>query len=393
MHDPIEAALDAGEERIAEILAERRVRETRGSAEQIAALRRRAAVALETALDDGPSAPVAHRALTADPAATPEDHEALGWAELLADGAGRADRAFVAAGGSGPGRAAVAFVRRPSPQTRAGLEAALADVDPDRLERVVRLLVQRFHDALSLSERLVSMRGSPPWTRPVARAVRLQVMALRTVDRRAEAAAVWVDWLARCADLGPDHPRYGGIEEARAAEAPPEEALAHRERRLARVLRDHGDDDALVEPALSAVGYDAHRAGAHALAVRALTELDRRLAKRKNATVRQARRDMLGSLVASLLALGRTDEALQVVEREEALRASFGFPVPYHLARARVAYARGDLDVYVAHHEAELARCEAGAPPSEGPTGHTTRLVRGWTEQARERRREGGRAR
>lgn len=91
----------------------------------------------------------------------------------------------------------------------------------------------------------------------------------------------------------------------------------------------------------------------------------------------------LGDLRDALLALGRFDEALAVVEREEAVAARRpGHLVPNHHTRAKVCEARGDWDGVVREHLAAVAQYEAAPPPLYGPEAPNTELARGWARAA-----------
>ncbi len=363
--DDVEEALAMGEGRVAEILLDRRLRAVKaGHPERLGVLRRRAEVAEELSIDDDlPSLAATAKRIgeaATHPDAGPADRAAWAWALLMAGSTGKArkvgtDDPLVAAG--------LAWATRPTSERRAALVAAAGD----RLDRVVRLLVQRHADAVVEAERWLEARRAvaPPPDRHALRALRLFVEALRvTGDPRAEEAARLApepaDPAARC---------------RRALE------------RIRRVEERFGDPD-LTEPALWALAMDARVANEHGIAAEALERLDGIL-RRRGKKALQDRRSVLTDLFRSRLALGETEAAEEVVRRHEEVLGAVGQPVPDHLTRAALALARGDLDGHVAEHHAALARCEAGDPPVFGPEGSTTKLVRAWTRMAEERRARG----
>ena len=191
-------------------------------------------------------------------------------------------------------------------------------------------------------------------------------------------------WIDACEDALPDpsDARRASIDARRVASK--KGALFWRAKRVERVARRFGEGSPLLEPALWALSADAVRDKEHPIAVDALRRLDGLLRRRGKKTL-TARAGVLMDLRRSYLALGRLHEASSVVDVEEEVRRALGQPVPYHLARAEVLYTSGDLAGSVDAHLAELARCEAGSGPGDGPRGSTTRVVRAWTRMALER--------
>jgi hypothetical protein len=386
----VDEALAMDEARIAEMLLDDAARAARKLDDVTLdrVLRRRAEVALDEAIDDDLPDLAAAAKKTAEVAArataTGADRERHAYTLLLAGKTGGARKAtagdpFVAA--------AIAYAARPGDAKLEALRRAAGE-DPTRLERFVRLVLQRQrHPISSDARRWLAAAGaaSPVWDRAVARAVNALASALRLEDDVEGASAARQQWIEACRTaVPPDDPRSFVARSAQLATRPEAEGLADRAARMARLSERFGPASPLLEPALWALSAGAVRAREHEIAIDALEQLDALIASRRGAAGLK-RRSVLLDLRKSEMALGRFDRALAVVEREEQLLAALGQPVPAYLARADVAYARGDLDAWVAGHQAELARCESGHGPDLGLDGTTTKLIRSQTKMALER--------
>lgn len=394
--DEAEAALRADEPAVALAWLDRAVRASRRDAERrLPALRRRAEVSCDEVADDdlvelGAAARRAGQVLD-EPGATEDDAERHAFLLVMSGATGRARRATR---GDPLIAAALAYAARPGDRSLGALTDAAGE-DLSGLERASRLVVQRQrHPGALLASRWleVARRERPIWERAVARAARVLGEALRIAGDREEAAAVDRRWEQEVlAALPADDDRARIVRNRALGREAPADALPGRLERLRWAEERYGAESPLLEPALWALSSDARGAGAHEIAVGALRRLDRVLAGRGRGAL-QERRVVLGDLCRSLQALGRFDEALAAIEVLERVLPKLGQPVPAWLTRADLARATGDLEACVRHHHRELERCEAGPPPTFGPDGSTTELVRAWTQQA-EALRDGARSR
>ena len=193
MNRDIDDALAMDEPQIAaalldELLATARVR---APAKVLGVLRARARLAFESAADDDleslGAVVRAHEEAAAHHGAGALDHDALAWAHLMAGAAGRAQKAIDTGLRSASARdrrplevthAAVRYAAKPADATYAALLATLDGLSKgrlaERLERVVRLLVQRqLHSGAELAERLVAAQKSArPLVEPRCRTCR-----------------------------------------------------------------------------------------------------------------------------------------------------------------------------------------------------------------------------
>jgi len=386
-----EVALTMDEARVAELLLDHAARALKKADVETSyrVLRRRAEVALDEAIDDDASdlASVARRCGDAagHPLARDDDAERHAFACVLARQTGRARKATR---GDALVAAAIRYASRPSERGAAALFEAAGD-DPDRLERAVRLVAPRqLHPVVEHARRWAEATDAarPPWDRGGARAFRAWAGELRLMGDREGARAVTLRWVEAVESALPaDDPRRLVATSARLVSAPPADALAARAARVGRLVDRYGPASPLVEPALWALSSDAVDAKAHVIACAALERLDAMLAARRGKEPLGSRPSVLRDWRREAMALRDFDTADRVVAREEEVARLLGQPVPLFLARADVAYARGDLAAWVEGHEQELARCLAGPPPELGPEGARTRTVRAWTRMALEK--------
>jgi hypothetical protein len=328
--DDVDDALAMGEERVAEMLLDRELKaakkEKATAKKLLAILRRRAAIAEETSIDDDlPSLASAAKRIgeaAAHPDASAADRDAYAFALLMAGKTATARKV----GSTDPVVvAAIAYATKPSPAKRDALMAA----GRKGSERAVRLLVQRDET------------------------VSAEAMALFEARRK----------------KGAKQPR--GVQDGLA--------------RIARVQKRFGDDS-LVEPALWALNHEAKQAKDFAVSAEACAKLDAILSKRRGDKADEERRAVLGDLINAFIALGRFDDAEATMRRLDELLPRFPVPVPYHLTWAKIARARGDWKEYVARHEAAVKQWEASEHPGYGRNGSNTDLARSWLQQAKEER-------
>lgn len=399
MPDPIDVALSIGELEHARTcaVAAAKAAKKKGAGPYLGALRR---VATITALggddEDLPSLAAtakAWRAVCAEPSATARDHEDHAWAELLAGAPKKAADALAASAGRSArhdlsvATLALAWTKKRSDakKRQALVDAALAEADLDRLVGTTRLLVQSHSDARALADTLAerARRDAAPYDPIVARAVAIRVGAYRVVDDTARASEIRDAWAAACRAALPDpnDPRLHVLDVHESGD----DLVARAERRVARASRVYAADDPALEMPLSALAYAARTADDHRVVVEAVERL-LRLSTPKRASRDEERYHHLGNLRESLTALGRYDEALAVVDREDT--AAKGNPlrlVPNHHARASVHEARGDWDRVILAHLAAVAQYEAGPAPVYGPGSQNLDLARNWARLAYER--------
>ncbi|MCA9489690.1 MAG: hypothetical protein KC621_07190 [Myxococcales bacterium] len=379
-----EVALGADEPSIASAWLDRALKACRSDPERrLAVLRRRAEVACDEAADDDladlSSAARRTGQVLDEPGATDEDAERHAFLLLLSGSTGRGRKATR---GDPLIAAALAYAARPTDRSLRAL-TDVAGSDPVRLERAARLVVQRQrHPGAPLATSWLRALDRPPWDRTVARAVRVLGEGLRIAGQRAEAEESDRRWEQEVLGALPAGDERARIATNRAlGRLAPADALPGRLERLRRSEERYGASSPLLEPALWALSSDARHAGHHEVAVGALRRLERVLAGRGRAAL-QDRRVVLGDLRRSLQQLGHFDEAQAAIEALEQVLPKLGQPVPAWLARADLARAMGDLEGCVRNHRRELERCEAGVPPTFGPDGSTTQVVRAWTAQA-----------
>jgi hypothetical protein len=323
-----------------------------------ALLRQRALLAEEESIDDDlPTLAevVKHtRAASLLSDATHDDHARHAWALLMKGAAGKAESA---ADDDALVLAALAWRKKPSPDRR----AAMIGIAGAHLERVVRLLVQRGEPALDLARALYAARVKMDGlaARGTLRALRLLV-ATANAEKAPDAAA-----------LAALDPRHGAQSQT----------LAARLARLTRVEQRFGREELVLQP-LVALASAARDAEDHEVAREAGERLDAIFAPKRTAVARDDRRYYLGWLRDAYLALGRFEDALGVVEREEAVLRVQALPAPNHLSRAEIAEARGDWDGCFEQYRAAIASYVS----REGEGSSNAALARGWLAQARSRR-------
>ena len=411
MADPILTALSLGEIAWARRCAAQAVKAAqKGGAESaVAALRKNAE--LESTYADDRHAPDLTRAVKAWRAVTEHAHgkasahdlERLAWAELMASSAKKAGVALEsllardAAHEVGCLRAAIAWISERGDSKRLALVQAEAArfaecSDFTRLELAVRLLLQGDACPVSLADALAEgrLREAPAYAPEVARAFALRVAAHHGESsaesgRASNAAeAIRVSWENEVIRLvpDPDDPRRHVLDGLAKSE-PDAAQLERAARRVAWVARHFGESSPALELPLAALAWAAKHTRAFAQAVEALERLDKLRQSAKTADALADRHLSLGDLREALLALGRFDEALSVVEREEAIAARReGHLVPNHHTRAKVCEARGDWDGMVREQLAAVAQYEAGPAPLYGPDAPNTELARGWARAA-----------
>lgn len=406
---PVLTALSLGEIDWARRCALQAVKAARKSGRETYLAALRASAELEsTYADDGHSPDLARaakawRAVVEGAEPDARDLERLAWAELMVASVKKARAALESAIAReatlevGCLRASVAWLSERTDAKRLSLvhaEAArLAErSDFARLELAVRLLLQGDACPVSLVDALAEgrLRDAPAFAPEVARAVAFRLAAHHGASAadagRSSSAieAIRVAWENEVIRLVPDpeDPRRHVLDHVTAS-APGAVDVERARRRVSRVTKHFGASSPALELPLSALAWTAKQAGDFVQVVEALERLDELRQSAKTADALADRHVSLGELRDALLALGRFDEALRVVEREEAVADRRpGHLVPNHHTRAKVCEARGDWDGVVREHLAAVAQYEAAPPPLYGPQAPNTELARGWARAA-----------
>ena len=341
----------------------------------------------------------AWRAVAEHADASARDYERLAWAELMTASANKASTALDQAAALEPGlefglaRAASAWVKRRTDEKRLkGLQsAALLEAERgnlEGLEHAVRLLLQADRCPLNLAEALSAGRASQSaaFAPARARAVALHVAALRSTGDADGAAELWAAWEREVVSLVPDPEDVRRHVLDQLDTKDPKAELERAARRVARVQGRYGASSPALEQPLALLARLAKGAGAFAQAVVPFEQLERLRGKAKSPEQLLQRHTSLGDLRDCLIALGHYEQALAVVEREEAVAVRRpGHLVPNHHARAKVFEAQGDWDRVLSEHAAAVSQYEAGPAPIYGPDAPNTELARGWARQAQER--------